>query len=276
LVRDVVNLEAENRRILQEQSKLIMDVKMAGMANLVAGIAHEINTPLGATLSSADMVETCGTTLASAIQSAQDPDQLKKDRKVDRGLTVLKDSSQVIKKSGDRIAGVVGSLKSFSRLDEAETQMADIRTGLDSTLSLIPAETKGNVRIVKEYQDVPEILCRPRELNQVFMTILTNGFQAMEGEGLLRLRVAPTDGRIMVEISDSGKGIPPTQLEGLFDIGFETKKNRIGMGLGLPTAKNIIAQHGGLISVVSEVGRGTTIRIDLPVRPAEPETVKPS
>jgi signal transduction histidine kinase len=273
LVRDVVDLETENRRILQEQSKLIMEVKMAGMANLVAGVAHEINTPLGATMSSADIVETCGSTLGEAIQSARDPETLKKDRKVDRGLSVLKDTSRVIKKSGDRIAGVVDSLKNFSRLDEAETQMADIRTGLDSTLSLITPETKGNTRIVKEYGDVPEILCRPRELNQVFMTILMNAFQAMEGEGLLRLRVAKDGGRVMVEIADSGKGIPSTQLDDLFDIGFETKKTRIGMGLGLPTAKSIIARHGGILSVVSEVGKGTAFRIDLPIRRAANDAV---
>ena len=109
-----------------------------------------------------------------------------------------------------------------------------------------------------------KLLCRPKELNQVFMTILMNAFQAMEGEGLLRVRVARDDGRVMVKIADSGKGIPSTQLDGLFDIGFETKKSRIGMGLGLPTAKNIIARHGGSIHVRNLEPRGVEFVIELP------------
>jgi signal transduction histidine kinase len=123
--------------------------------------------------------------------------------------------------------------------------------------------------VVKEYQDVPDIYCRPKELNQVFMTIINNAFQAMTGEGTLRLRVASEVGRVAVEISDTGKGIPPDQLVTLFDIGFGTGKGRVGMGLGLPTAKNIVEGHGGTISVESEVGGGAMFRISLPVKGAE-------
>ncbi len=265
IVHDVVELEAENLRIVKEQARLIMDVKMAGMANLVAGIAHEINTPLGASMSSAEVVEMCSSTLGDAIQSAEDPGALKKDRKVNRGLTVLKDSSQVIRKAGDRIAGVVSALKEFSRLDQAEFQRADIRTGLESTLSLIAADTKGAARVVKDYEDIPEIECRPKELNQVFMTLLINAFQAMDGEGELRLRVSSRNDQAVVEISDNGKGIPPEKLESLFDIGFGAKQARMSMGLGLPTAKNTVDGHGGELSVESELGKGTTVRITLPI-----------
>lgn len=264
IVHDVVELEAKNRQIVKEQARLVMEVKMAGMANLVAGIAHEINTPLGATMSSADMVDACSSTIGSAIDLADDTAVLKKDRKLNRGLSVLKDSSEVIKKSGDRIAGVVSSLKNFSRLDQAEVQRTDIRSGLDSTLALITPDTKGAAQIVKEYGNVPEIECRPKELNQVFMTLIMNAFEAMSGEGTLRVGVSSGNDAVTIEISDTGKGIPPEQIENLFEIGFGEKTARVGMGLGLPTAKGIIDRHGGSLSVESKVGQGTTFRISLP------------
>jgi signal transduction histidine kinase len=268
IVHDVVELEAKNRKIVKEQARLIMEVKMAGMANLVAGIAHEINTPLGATMSSADMVEVCSSTIGGAIESADDTAALKKDRKLNRGLTVLKDSSQIIKKSGDRIAGVVSSLKDFSRLDQAEVQQTDIRSGLDSTLALITPDTKGNAQIVKEYGSIPEIECRPKELNQVFMTLIMNAFEAMSGDGTLRVGALSDNDAVTIEISDTGKGIPQEQLETLFEIGFGEKTARVGMGLGLPTAKGIIDRHDGSLSVESKVGQGTTFRISLPARAA--------
>lgn len=235
------------------------------MVNLVAGIAHEINTPLGASRSSAEVVEMCSSTLADAIRSAEEPGALQEDRKVNRGLSVLKDSSQVIRKSGDRIAGLVSSLKEFSRLDQADFQRADIRTGLDSTLSLIAADTKGAARVVKDYEDIPKIECRPKELNQVFMTLLTNAFEAMDGTGELRLRVTSGNDQAVIEISDTGKGIPAEKLESLFDIGFGAKQARMSMGLGLPTAKNVVDGHGGERSVESELGKGTSFRITLPI-----------
>ncbi len=256
-VHDVVALEAENLRIVKEQAQLVMDVKMAGLANLVAGVAHEINTPLGVTMSSVGTLEAC----ASKIE-----DSLGKNRDLRRVLDVQKENTGIIRKAGRRIEKVVQSLKNFSRLDEAEVQKADVRAGLDSTLALILPETKGNAEVVKEYEEVPPIHCRPKELNQVFMTIITNAFEAMGGEGTLRVRVAADNGRVMVQIADTGKGIVAEQLASLFDIGFGTKKGRVGMGLGLPTGKNIIDRHGGSLSVESDVGRGTTFRISLPVQ----------
>ena len=120
--------------------------------------------------------------------------------------------------------------------------------------------------MIKDYEDIPEIECRPKELNQVFMTLLTNAFQAMDGEGELRLRVSSRNDQAVVEISDNGKGIPPEKLESLFDIGFGAKQARMSMGLGLPTAKNTVDGHGGELSVESELGKGTTVRITLPIQ----------
>ncbi len=137
---------------------------------------------------------------------------------------------------------------------------------MDSTLALISHDTKGNARVAKNYQDIPLIQCRPKEINQVFMTILMNAFQAMGGEGTLNVRVRSQDERVSVGITDTGEGMNKEQQETLFDIGFGAKQGRIGMGLGLPTAKSIIDKHGGALSVESEPGRGTTFHISLPVR----------
>lgn len=256
-VHDVVGLEAENLRMVKEQARLLMDVKMASLANMVAGVAHEINSPLGVTMSSVGTLENCTSKIEESVGE---------NRSVLRVLGVQKENTGIIRKAGQRIAGVVESLKNFARLDEAEVQRTDIRAGLDSALSLILPETKGDTEVVKEYEDVPPILCRPKELNQVFMTILTNAFEAMEGAGTLRVCVGAGEGRVTVRIEDTGKGIPPDQLESLFDIGFGSSKGRVGMGLGLPAGKNIIERHGGTITVESEAGKGTTFVISLPVR----------
>ncbi len=268
IVHDVVEVEAENRRIVKEQARLLMEVKMTGLANLVAGVAHEMNTPLGATMSSVDTVETCTTKIGEAIDHDNAGELVRKDRKVGRFLALIRDSSGVIKTAGQRMADVVASLKNFARLDEADVQRTDIRRGLDSTLALITDETKRNARVVKDYGDVPDIECRPRELNQVFMTLFMNAFQAMGGEGTLSVRVASSDDRVTVTVSDTGTGMDEERLKTLFHIGFGTKGGRMGMGLGLPTAKSIVERHHGTLSVMSEPGVGTTFSISLPVKAA--------
>jgi signal transduction histidine kinase len=255
-VRELAALEARNLRIVREQAQLVMDVKMAGLANMVAGVAHEINTPLGVTMSSVGTLESCAYRMEDALGE---------NRELRPVLEVHKENTGTIRKAGQRIAGVVQSLKNFARLDEAEVQKADVRTGLDSTLALILPETKGNAEVVKEYEDIPLILCRPKELNQVFMTVITNAFQAMDGKGALRVQVGANRERVTIRIADTGKGIPAEDMHSLFDIQFATRKGRVAMGLGLPTAKSIVDRHGGTISVESQVGRGTTFLISLPV-----------
>ena len=157
------------------------------------------------------------------------------------------------------------SLKNFDRLDEAKIKRVDIHEGLNSTLDLISHETKSRITINKKYSDLPEISCYPDYLNQVFMNILMNALQSIKDTGTITIRTFKKDNNIVVEIQDTGSGIPKENLENIFEFGFTTKKRGEGTGLGLALVKKIIKEHKGKIEVESELGKGTTFSVYLPI-----------
>ncbi|MCG8607334.1 HAMP domain-containing histidine kinase [bacterium] len=258
-IRDAVALEVSNFEIREQQAQAIHEGKMAALSGLVAGVAHELNTPLGAVRSSVDTLE------KGAVKLANETTADSEDSKKARLIELMNESGKVAVHALDRISSMLNSLKDFITLDEAEQQRTDLRAGLDTTLSLIQQETKGGVEIVREYGQVPEIQCRPKELNQVFMTLIVNAFEAMGGQGVLRIATSVSEDRLTVEIGDTGPGIPEEKRSGLFDIGFSAGKGRVRMGLGLPMAHRIVARHGGELSVESEIGQGTRFTILLPI-----------
>ncbi len=257
-IRDAVELEVSNFEIKEQQAQLIHDGKMAAMSGLVAGVAHEVNNPLGVVSSSLETSERCAAKLAEEFTAST-------GSKIDRILQIMKDSNNVALQAIERISKLVQSLKDFSRLDEAELQLTDLRADLDTALSLIEPDKKGKVAVVKEYGDIPQIECRPRELNQVFMTIILNAFEAMGGTGTLRLNTETVDGHVTIAISDTGPGMPDDKLSDLFEIGFAASKGRISMGLGLPMAHRIVKRHNGELLVQSKLGKGTLFMISLPL-----------
>ena len=178
---------------------------------------------LGVTMSSVGTLESCAYRMEDALGE---------NRELRPVLDVHKENTGTIRKAGQRISGVVQSLQNFARLDEAEVQKADLRTGLYSTLALIRPETKGNAEVVKEYEDVPLVSCRPKELNQVFLMIVTNAFEAMEGKGTLRIHVGADQGQVRLEFSDTGNGMSPERLGSLFDIRFATSAGAVSMIYG--------------------------------------------
>jgi signal transduction histidine kinase len=162
-----------------------------------------------------------------------------------------------------RISNIVVSLKKFVRLDESELQEADINKELDLTLDLIRHETKNKIEIVKNYGDIPPIKCYPNMLNQVFTNILVNACQAIENDGKITISTV-YDGQILtVKIKDTGRGIPPENLNKIFTAGFTTKNVGVGTGLGLAISQKIIDKHNGKIKVNSEVGVGTEFIITI-------------
>ena len=230
--------------------------KLAALGRLTAGIAHEINTPIGTIKSNTDIATKCVAKLEESWGKSREEHQ--------RFFEILKENNRVSSFTSDRIANIVNGLKTFTRLDEAEFAKVDIHEGLDSAYTLIRHEIRDGIEVAKEYGEIPEIFCYASELNQVFMTLLSNAVEAIEGEGTITLRTSVDKNKVRVEFSDSGKGIPVEQLESLFDFNFTTRGARVGMGMDLVNAYNIVQSHRGELTAESEVGRGSTVTIILP------------
>lgn len=235
------------------QIQLIQSEKMASLGQLVAGIAHEINTPLGAINSNTDMISRCVEKIEEGNQNA---------------VAMVKNILPITQDAIGRINVLVKSLKNFARLDEAVFQEADLHEGILSTLDLIHHEIKNRIEIVKNFADLPLIYCKPNAINQVFMNILVNAYQSIEGQGTISITTAYDRDSVSVKIKDSGRGIKKENLPKIFDPGFTTKGVGVGTGLGLSISYEIIKDHKGQISATSEIGKGTEFTITLPINPS--------
>jgi signal transduction histidine kinase len=265
LEEKVAQRTAELSRTLDElrtaQAQLVQSEKMAALGNLVAGVAHEINTPLGALMNNADLVRRALGKVSDALAGTIEPAQAQ------RYLEKAGALAEISREAGGRIDAIVRSLRTFSRLDEAERKPADLREGLESTLPLVGHLVKDRVTIVRDYAELPAIECYPNQLNQVFLNLLVNAAQAIEGAGEIRVTTRRDGADAVVEIADSGCGIAPENLARIFDPGFTTKGVGVGTGLGLAICYRIVAAHGGRIEAESEPGRGAKFRVTLPMEP---------
>ncbi|MFQ5708133.1 MAG: tetratricopeptide repeat protein [bacterium] len=266
-----VELKTKNEELQQTlkklhamQAQLIQSGKMVALGQLVAGIAHEINTPVGAIKSAADVVDRVNVKLQQMLDADETLIEVKHNKHLASVFDILQQNSEITVAGANRILRIIDSLKNFSRLDEADFQKVDIHQGLESTMTLIEHGLKNGIRIIREYGDVPEIYSYPSELNQVFMNLLMNGIQAMDGQGTLTIRTYCADRRVYIEFSDTGKGIPQEKIEGLFEPGFTEKQSQVRMRTGLYTSYSIILKHKGDIKVESELGKGTTFTISIP------------
>ena len=240
---------------------------MASLGNLVAGVAHEINNPVGAMRSAASTSELSIQKITHALEAGAD---LRQDSNFHRAFTALKSNAEVIMMASERTATIVESLKNFARLDEAEFQKSNIHEGLESTLTLLQHQLKGRISLVKNYGEVPEIYCRSNQLNQVFMNVLANAAEAIEESGTITITTSCDKEAIRVTVADTGIGITPENVARIFDPGFTTKGVGVGTGLGLSISYNILQDHGGNAQVRSEPGKGTAFTITLPIRPPLP------
>ena len=258
----------EERRQMQDQ--LIMQEKMASLGNLVAGVAHEINTPLGSLNSNSDTMGRMVTALKSSLKDDgkhPQPERANKERvdKTSRLLEQLRALADFNKTASQRMIAIVTSLRSFARLDRATEDQVDMHEGLETTLTLIENQLKDRVTVHKDYAATPRVRCYPSQLNQVYMNLLLNASQAIEGKGDIYLKTFATDDAVAVEITDTGAGISAENRSRVFDPGFTTKGVKVGTGLGLSIVQRIIDDHNGKIEVESQVGKGTTIRVFLPL-----------
>ncbi|MBU0985500.1 MAG: PAS domain S-box protein, partial [candidate division Zixibacteria bacterium] len=264
VAHDITEVKQALDDLKQAQTRLVQSEKMASLGLLVAGIAHEINTPVGAINSMHDTLMRAVVKLKTQLgQHCEDSHPIAADLKPI--IDTIDSANRVISNGAERVMTIVRRLRSFARLDEAELKKADIHEGLEDTLTLIHHEIKNRITVRRDFGDVPEIACYPGRLNQVFLNLLNNARQAIVGEGTIQIRTFVRDSRVVVEIADSGKGIDAAHLKRIFDPGFTTKGVGVGTGLGLSICYQIIEDHRGTISVRSEVGKGTTFTIELPM-----------
>jgi two-component system NtrC family sensor kinase len=261
------------------QAKLLQQEKMASIGQLAAGVAHEINNPMGFVTSNlgslgkylarleeflvrqSEVVARC----AASVEGSELA-ELRKALKVD---FILHDASSLIRESLDgaaRVRTIVQNLKSFSRVDQAQECSADINRCLEDTINIVWNELKYKCEVKKEYGDLPPTYCFPQQLNQVFMNLLVNAAQAIAERGTITIRTWQEGDEIRVAVGDSGCGIPPENLSRLFEPFFTTKEVGKGTGLGLSITYDIVKKHGGRIEVASEPGKGATFTVCLPIR----------
>ena len=247
-VKTVAELQKTLKELKDTQLQLINSEKMASLGQLVAGIAHEINTPFAS-------IKSNNAIMSKLISKLEDVD-------LKEMFTEINSVDNIAVK---RIHDLVTSLKKFVRLDEAELQEADINSELDLTLALIHHETKNKAEIIKNYGNLPMIKCYPNMLNQVFMNILVNACHSIEKHGTIEITTAVEKKNLVVLIKDSGKGIKKEHLDKIFTAGFTTKSAGVGTGLGLAISEKIIAKHNGEIHVDSEFGHGAVFKISIPI-----------
>lgn len=288
------NLETQlalNKRLEEAHDQLLQSEKLASIGQLAAGVAHELNNPIGFVNSNlgtldrylADIMRivdaydraaaargdpTEGLAAVARLKAACDFDFIRNDIK-----PLMADSRDGIA----RVSRIVRDLKSFSHSSEQEWGWADLHAGIESTLNIVRNELKYKCELVRDFGDLPEIWCIASQLNQVFMNLLVNAGQAIETSGTItiRTRCATNDGEVRIEIADTGQGIAAQNLSRIFDPFFTTKRIGTGTGLGLSLSYGIVQRHRGRIEVESEVGKGSLFRVCLPIKPAEAEPASP-
>ncbi|MBT6146993.1 MAG: hypothetical protein HOH74_16280, partial [Gemmatimonadetes bacterium] len=265
--RDGLEARVEERteELRQTQGQMLVQEKMASLGLLVAGVAHEINSPMGAVSSAADTSRRCIERITEMIHGNTTLEALLDNERFLRALSTLEENTEISLTGTERIERIVSSLRNFARLDEAQMQDADLHEGLDSTLSLLNHQLKNTVEVKLEYGDLPSLRCYPQELNQVFMNLLSNAIHALDGErGQIGIRTWSDDEAVYVAIEDSGHGIKEDNLRRIFDPGFTTKGVGVGTGLGLSISYKIIEKHRGEIRAESVEGQGTCFTLVLP------------
>lgn len=280
LAANLEQLKETNRNLADTQNQLLQSQTMASVGQLAAGVAHEINNPVGfvnsnlgslqgqvegllkviSTYEAADPALAAHPELQAAIAAAKksaDLDFLRED------IVLLVSESR---EGLARVAKIVSNLKDFSHVDNADWQLVKLESGLDSTLEVVASEVKSKAEVIKEYAGLPDVECMAAQINQVFARLLVNAAQAIEGRGTITLRTGFDAQEAWVEVEDTGKGIPPENMKRIFDPFFSTLPIGQGTGMGLSLAYSIARSHHGRIEAKSVVGQGSTFRLTLPLR----------
>lgn len=263
-------------KLAEAHSQLLQSEKMASIGQLAAGVAHEINNPIGFVNSNLGTLRRYVQDMLKTLSAYEDCEEelptanrvalAELNQKIDIAY-IRKDIDTLLSESMEglqRIKRIVQDLKDFSHVDTQEKQWANLEQGLDSTLNIVWNELKYKADIIKEYAGIPLIECKSAQLNQVFMNLLMNAVQAIKDHGRITIRTGQNEKEIWVEVEDTGCGIKPEHLSRIFDPFFTTKPVGSGTGLGLSLSYGIVQEHCGRIEVKSEPGKGSVFRVVLP------------
>ena len=253
-----VRIDQRTAELRSSELKLYQAEKLASLSRLVAGVAHEVNNPLGALKGNLEIVMVMAARMATSDTRTPKEVQL-----IEQLVKIAQESVNAC----SRIRSVISSLRSFARLDESEYKMANINDGLTAAVQLLDPSVRKRVQVHLELGEVPAIPCYPALLNEAFMNFLTNASQAIKQQGEIFISTTCDNDDVVISIRDTGGGIPEKYIQKIFDPGFTTKGVGVGVGLGLPIAHSVIKEHQGSIQVTSEVGHGSTFIVRLPIRP---------
>jgi PAS domain S-box-containing protein len=283
MAENLAEQKALNKKLEAAQNQLLQSEKMASIGQLAAGVAHELNNPIGFVNSNLGTLDNYLHDLFAILNAYAEAEQaagpqcpqlehihtMKRDVDYD---FLRSDIYQLMAESKDglaRVAKIVRDLKDFSRAGDTAMQWANLHQGLDSTLNIVWNELKYKCSVTKHYGDLPQVWCEPSQLNQVFMNLLVNAGHAIPDKGEITISTGCRGDEVFVAIADSGSGIAPEHLNRIFDPFFTTKPVGKGTGLGLSLAYSIVQKHHGRIEVQSTVGKGTTFTVWLPIKPTE-------
>lgn len=278
LLKAFQDLDSLNEGLERAHSQLLQSEKLASVGQLAAGVAHEINNPIGFINSNLGSLKRQVEDLLAVLSAYERAEQLISERgelfeaisqaKSTADLAFLReDIRNLIAESLEgvaRVRKIVEDLKDFSRVDSGEWAFANLERGLESTLNIVWNEIKYKADVLKDYAGLPDIECIASQINQVFMNLLVNAAQAIDERGTIALRTGFDENWVWVEIEDTGKGIRPDHLNRIFEPFFTTKPVGKGTGLGLSLAYGIVQRHHGKLEVRSELGRGSIFRMTLP------------
>lgn len=264
--------------VQEMQAQLVQSEKLSSIGQLAAGVAHEINNPIGYINSNLSSLNQYVQDVLKLIDLYEDAElscsDTQKLNQIDAHKTridldfIKSDVIELLHESQEgasRVKKIVQDLKDFSHAGGAdEWEWADLHACLESTLNIVNNEIKYRAGVVKKYGDIPQVWCLPHQLNQIFMNLLVNAAHAIENEGTITIRTGAENNTVWVDVSDTGKGIAPEHINKIFDPFFTTKPVGKGTGLGLSVSYNIVKKHHGEIQVNSRIGEGTTFRVVLP------------
>lgn len=272
---------ALKNKLEQANAQLLQSEKLAAIGQLAAGVAHEINNPVGYVYSNLQTLSGYVENLMAIIDGVETLGSVEELRQLKRNLEydyIRKDVVALLAESREgieRVKTIITALKDFSHIEEEEFRPADVHQGLDTTLNVVNNELKYKAVVCKEYGSLPEVECIPSQINQVIMNLLVNAAHAIEDFGRITLRTGHEDDWGWLEVEDSGKGIEPHVLNRIYEPFFTTKPVGKGTGLGLSLSFSIVEKHNGRIEVVSQVGQGSRFRVWLPLKQPVTKTNQP-